>query len=151
MVPVWQPVALPAGDVERERLEARAAELGLMTLRWPERWPPDTHVALLAGVFAQSAGRAVAYSLAAFRQAFAAGRDLSVTDNVLIAAAACELHPRALLKGMESRSVALRLAEAQADADAAGVHRSPTLRVGDRLWEGEEQLEAAREELMHSG
>lgn len=151
MVPVWQPVALPPGDADRERLEARAAALELMALRWPERWPPDTRAALLAGVFAQSSGRAVAYSLAAFRQAYAAGRDLGVTDNVLVAAAACELHPRAVLKGMESRSVARRLAEAQAEADAAGVRLSPTLRMGDRLWEGEENVERAAEELTPGG
>ncbi len=30
---------------------------------------------------------------------------MSDVDNVLIAAAACELHPKALLKGMETASV----------------------------------------------
>ena len=55
--------------------------------------------AMRAAVFAQQTGRVVAFSLAAFRQAFAGGRDLTDTDNVLLAAAACELHPRAVLKG----------------------------------------------------
>ena len=55
-----------------------------------------------AATFAQKSGRAVAFSLAAFRQAFAGGRDLAETDNVLIAAAACELHPNAVLKAIES-------------------------------------------------
>ena len=90
-------------------IERRAAERGLQPIRWPDPWPSNTLVAMRAATFAQQAGRAVAFSLAAFRQAFAAGRDLSVTDNVLIAAAACEpaglpcccryaaLHPRACL------------------------------------------------------
>ena len=56
-----------------------------------------------AATFAQQGGRAVAFSLAAFRQAFAGGRDLSVTDNVLIAAAACELHPRRGAEGASRR------------------------------------------------
>ena len=64
-----------------------------MPVRWPEGWPNNTLKAMRAAIFAQSIGRAVAFSLAAFRQAFAGGRDLSDVDNVLIAAAACELHP----------------------------------------------------------
>ena len=49
--------------------------------------------------FAKEIGRAVSFSLAAFRQAFAAGRDLTDPDNVLIAAAASEMHPRAIERG----------------------------------------------------
>ena len=52
-----------------------------------------------AATFAQQIGRTVAFSLAAFRQAFAAGRDLSDMDNVVIAAAACELHPKRAVEG----------------------------------------------------
>ncbi len=42
----------------------------------------------------------MAFSLAAFRQAFAGGRDLEQEGTVLIAAAACEMHPAAVLKGI---------------------------------------------------
>jgi 2-hydroxychromene-2-carboxylate isomerase len=85
----------------------------------------------------------VAFSLAAFRQAFAAGRDLGEPDNVLIAAAACELHPRAVLKGIESRAVKDRL---RAETDAAGdrgVRGVPTVAVGDELFWGDARLEEA--------
>ena len=47
-----------------------------------------------AATYAKQIGRAVAFALAAFRQAYAGGRDLVEPDNVLIAAAACEMHPR---------------------------------------------------------
>ena len=50
-------------------------------------------IAMRVATFAKQTGRTVSFALAAFRQAFAAGRDLSDPDNVLIAAAACELHP----------------------------------------------------------
>jgi predicted DsbA family dithiol-disulfide isomerase len=80
-----------------------------------------------AAVFAQQAGRVVAFSLAAFRQQFAAGRDLSDVDNVLIAAAACELHPRAVLKGLESRGVQERLEETAKEAAALGVREVPAV------------------------
>ena len=56
---------------------------------------------MLAATYAKRIGRAVAFSLAAFRQAFAGGRDLGDEDTVLIAGAACEMHPTALLKGIE--------------------------------------------------
>ena len=154
-VPVWQPVlasALPgssgAGELvpeERELVERRAAALGLQAVRWPPHGPFDSRVAMLAATFAAQAGRVVAFSLAAFRQAFAAGRDLSVIDNVLIAAAACELHPRAVLKGIESRSVGERLRGATEEAAAHGVRAVPTLRLGTRLFPGEGGVEAAAE------
>jgi 2-hydroxychromene-2-carboxylate isomerase len=96
-----------------------------------------------AAVYAQQGGRAVAFSLAAFRQAFAAGRDLSVTDNVLIAAAACELHPRAVLKAVETRSVKDRLRAATDDAYERGVRGVPTVSVGSELFWGDDRLEDA--------
>jgi 2-hydroxychromene-2-carboxylate isomerase len=143
VVPVWQPVRLASGPVDREWVRARAKALGLMPVRWPEPMPPDTGTAVLAATFAQASGRAVAFSLAAFRQAFAAGRDLGDLDNVLLAGAACELHPRALIKGVESGGVRERLRAAGEEAAAFGVRRSPTLRLGTRLWVGDGELETA--------
>ncbi len=107
-LPVWQPVLLdsPAGSVDRSAIERRAAEQGIPEVRWPEPFPFDSLQAMLVATFAKQTGRAVAFSLAAMRQAFAAGRDLGVLDNVLIAAAACERHPRAVTKALETRGVA---------------------------------------------
>jgi predicted DsbA family dithiol-disulfide isomerase len=67
------------------------------------------------------------------RQAFAAGRDLSVLDNVLIAAAACELHPRAVTAAIETRGVADGLREAGEAARAAGVRELPSIAIGGRV------------------
>ena len=137
--PVWQPVLLEGlGGPRpwwlddplsgRAKVERRASEQGLPAVRWPAGWPGDPEPVTRAAIFAQQAGRVVAFSLAAFRQQFAAGRDLSVVDNVLIAAAACELHPRAVLKGMESRGVRERLEQAMKEAAAAGVREVPVVR-----------------------
>jgi 2-hydroxychromene-2-carboxylate isomerase len=140
-VPVWQPVLMaevaPAAYAalsgsDREAIAAAAP----MPPRWPDPLPADTRTAMLAATFAKKSGRAVAFSLAAFRQAFAAGRDLSVADNVLIAAAACELHPRALLKGIETRGVTGDLATATAAARAQGVADLPALVTGDEIESG---------------
>jgi hypothetical protein len=58
-------------------------------------------------------------SPAAF-QAFAAGRRLDEVDNVLLAAAACELHPNAILKGIETKSVKETLKRATDEAVELG-------------------------------
>jgi 2-hydroxychromene-2-carboxylate isomerase len=121
-VPEWVPVLVsePA-SVDRDAVEAAAVRHGLPAPRWPDPFPFDSRTAMLAATFAKQSGRAVAFSLAAMRQAFAAGRDLSEIDNVLLAAAACELHPRALLKGLELRTVHEALAEATTAAEELGV------------------------------
>jgi 2-hydroxychromene-2-carboxylate isomerase len=134
-VPEWVPVALgpPAFrcqaevDAYREDVERRARAIELQTLRWPDSYPPDTDWALLAATYAKSIGRAVAFSLAAFRQAYAGGRDLSERDNVLIAAAACEMHPSAVIKGAELRSTREKLEAATARARAEGVRGVPAV------------------------
>ena len=49
-----------------------------MELRWPAAFPDqDLSWALLAATYSKWIGRGVAFSLAALRQAFAAGRDLA--------------------------------------------------------------------------
>ena len=141
VVPEWEPVRVGNGaSPDRARVERVAATLGLQPVRWPERWPPDTELAMLAATYAKRAGRTVAFSLAAFRQAFAAGRDLSDTDTILIAAAACELHPAAVLKALELRSVASALAQANARAACAGVESLPAIQLDGRVLTGKDTL-----------
>ncbi len=158
VVPVWQPILLGGiwqqtgggswarterRDEGMREIERRAKEYGLLGVTWPDDWPSNTLKAMRAAVFAQQAGRAVAFSLAAFRQAFAAGKDLGDVDNVLIAAAACELHPKAVLKGIELQSTKDRLRAATDEAYALGVRGVPTVAVGDRLFYGDDRLEEA--------
>jgi 2-hydroxychromene-2-carboxylate isomerase len=95
--------------------------------------------------FAKQTGRTVSFSLAAFRQAFAAGRDLSDPDNVMIAAAACELHPRALEKAVQTEGVKGALREATELAGDRGVTGVPSVAVGDEVFWGDDRLEEAVE------
>jgi 2-hydroxychromene-2-carboxylate isomerase len=142
-VPVWQPVlatSLPGGDgaagADRAAVDAATAQQGLPPPRWPDAYPFDSSLAMLAATFAKQTGRGVAFSLAAMRQAFAGARDLSVVDNVLIAGAACELHPRALLKAMETAGVREALTSATDEAAALGVRSVPAVLVGDAVFSG---------------
>lgn len=158
--PVWQPISfghiLKASGREpwsftdekgagMAEIERRAAERGLPAPRWIDGWPQETYslLPLRAAIFAQQAGRGVSFTLAAFRQFFAAGRTLAELDNVLIAAAAAELHPRAVTKGIERRAVKDALRTATDDAIAAGVQGVPTVRIGDKLFWGDDRLEDA--------
>jgi 2-hydroxychromene-2-carboxylate isomerase len=162
VMPVWQPILLGGiwqqsggrswgvtdeREAGQQEVERRAAEYGLMPVRWPDGWPNNTLKAMRAAVFAQSIGRAVAFSLAAFRQAFAGGKDLSDVDNVLIAAAACELHPNAVLKAIETQSVKDKLRAVTVEAYDRGVRGVPTIAVGDELYYGDDRLEEAASAL----
>jgi 2-hydroxychromene-2-carboxylate isomerase len=154
----WMPVhaaALPAPErfdafrCAEERtivlsgFERRAAERGLQPLRWPDPFPFDSELAMRAATYAKSVGRTVAFGLAAFRQAFAAGRALEDADTVLIAAAACEMHPAAVLKALERRAVGDELRRRTEGAAALGVRDVPAVRVGDRVFHGDSALPAA--------
>jgi 2-hydroxychromene-2-carboxylate isomerase len=130
-------------DVFREEIARRARALGLQPLRWPDPFPFDSELAMRVATYAASIGRAVAFAQAAFRQAFAGGHSLADVDCVLIAAAACEMHPTAVLRGAELRSTRERLAQATAQAARAGVHDVPAMTVGAEVFEGEGALERA--------
>jgi 2-hydroxychromene-2-carboxylate isomerase len=158
LVPEWQPVLLsrlPAAgtldafrcaeerDIYMTELERCALARGMQPLRWPPGWPADSELAMLIATYAKQIGRVVAFSLAAFRQAFAAGRDLSNPDNVVIAAAACEMHPAAVLKAAELQSVHGELARATEAAAGAGVTIVPAVRIGSEVFEGDDGLDAA--------
>ena len=106
---------------------------------------------MLAATYAKRIGKTVAFALAAFRQAFAGGRDLGLEENVLIAAAACEIHPTALLKAIGSRGVRDELDRATADALELGVIDVPAVRVADRVLVGDARLEEAGRLLDRSG
>lgn len=152
-VPEWVPVdrgGLNGGagaGLDRAAIETLARERELQPLRWPSSWPPEARAALLAATYAKQTGRAVAFSLAAFRQALAGGRDLADTDTVLLAGAACELHPSALLRALALTATARALDGATAAAAAAGVRRVPAVRVGARVFHGDGAIEQAAEAL----
>jgi 2-hydroxychromene-2-carboxylate isomerase len=131
-------------DAHWEEIDARAADRGLPGLRRPAGWPIDSYsvIGARAATFAKGSGRAVAYSLALFRQVFAAGRALD-EETVLIAGAACELHPNALLKGIASRTVKDELVRATNEAYELGVRGVPTIAVDGELFWGDDRLQDA--------
>lgn len=122
-------------------VERRACAYGLPPIQWPDPWPGNMLTAMRVATFAKQTGRTVSFSLAAFRQAFAAGRDLGDPDNVMIAGAACELHPRALLKAVQTEIVKNALKQATQAAGDRGVKGVPALVVGEEVFWGDDRLE----------
>jgi 2-hydroxychromene-2-carboxylate isomerase len=158
MPPLWQPILLgglfkrfdrsswgegPEREAGMAEIERRADERGMQPIRWPDPWPGNMLFAMRVATYAKQAGRVVAFSLAAFRQAFAAGRDLSDPDSVLIAAAACELHPRAVAAAAERESIKRELREATDRAGDLGVRGVPSVLVEDDVFWGDDRLEDA--------
>jgi 2-hydroxychromene-2-carboxylate isomerase len=153
--PIWQPILLgglfkrfgrdswangPGREEGLHEVERRASSYGLPPIAWPEPFPGNTLYAMRVATFAKEIGKAVSFSLAAFRQAFAAGRDLSDPDSVMIAAAACELHPRAVETAAGRDAIKERLREATDHAGDLGVQGVPTVVVGERVFWGDDRL-----------
>lgn len=134
---------IAGGETLRAHVERRAQELELQPVRWPDPFPFDSSLAMRVATYAASIGRTVPFAQAAFRQAFAGGHSLQDPDFVLIAAAACEMHPAAVLRAADTRAVTERLARTTATAASAGVREVPTVVVGGELFAGERQLELA--------
>ena len=160
--PKWQPISFghvlkttgrrPWSFEEERRahfaeIQRRADERGLPKVVYPEGWPIENYSLnpIRAATYAKESGRVVSFTLACFRQVFAAGRDMSDVDNVLLAAAACELHPNAVLKGIETTSIKDKLRAATDEAIGRGLEGIPTVAVGDRLFWGDDRLEEAVE------
>jgi 2-hydroxychromene-2-carboxylate isomerase len=156
--PEWQPILLGGlfkrfgrdswanGSGRKEgmrEVERRAAAYGLPPIEWPRPFPGNTLVAMRAATYAKELGRTVSFSLAAFRQAFAAGRDLSDPDNVVLSAAASELHPRALLAAVERDSMKRALRDATERAGDLGVRGVPSIVVGGEVFWGDDRLAEA--------
>ncbi|MHB1571189.1 MAG: hypothetical protein ACYC0H_18590 [Solirubrobacteraceae bacterium] len=144
----WEPVYGPQLGIappplDSKALAAAAQRAGLQPLRAPATWPPDSRLAMLTATYAKTGGKTVAFSLAAFRQTFAGGRELSDEGTVLIAAAACEIHPRAVLKGVGLRSTADALARACSRARSAGVRMLPAIEVRGTVFEGPHAVKLA--------
>ncbi len=151
----WVPIrgsqlpALSDAATQRELTERLADERSLQQPRWPSPFPFDSEQAMLAATYAKQIGRTVPFALAGFRQAYAGGRALDDPDNIVIAGSACEMHPAALLKGCQLRSVREGLDQATTLALERGVRDVPAVWVAgeggqpDQLFHGDDRLEAA--------
>jgi 2-hydroxychromene-2-carboxylate isomerase len=163
--PEWQPVLLgglfkrfgrdswangPGRADGIAEVERRASAYGLPPIAWPDPFPGNMLYAMRVATFAKEIGRTLSFSLAAFRQAFAGGRDLGVPDNVMVAAAAAEMHPRAIEVAVARDAIKDTLRAATERAGDLGVTGVPTVVVGSDVFWGDDRLEEAAQAALRS-
>jgi 2-hydroxychromene-2-carboxylate isomerase len=161
---VWRPVLLGGifklngrsswalGGAEQRRegiaeIERRAGEYGLPPLRWPDRWPSDYLFAMRVATFAFQIERGRAFTMRAFRAAFQEGRDLSVPEQALEAAAEVGIDPDIATEAAADPTVKAALRAATDAAHERGVFGVPTVAIGDELFWGDDRLQDAAARL----
>ena len=160
MRPRWRPVAFGV-IVERngkvpwsfaedrqadfDEIDRRASERGLPPLRYPDGWPRETYslTPLRAALAADDAGLLRELSRELFRAMFVEGRDFADLDTTLDAAERAGMDREEVRAGIQRQDVKDRLRASTEEALARGVTGVPTVAVGDELFWGDDQLEAA--------
>ncbi len=142
----WQPVLLGGlfkltgrsswalGDYRRRQrgmaeIERRARGYGLPPIVWPDPWPGDYLAAMRVVTYAFQAGRGREVTARAFADAFARGRDLSITAHVLDAASRAGLQRGEAEAAMSDPSIKVALREATEAAHERGLFGVPTVAV----------------------
>ncbi|MGH2854314.1 MAG: 2-hydroxychromene-2-carboxylate isomerase [Solirubrobacteraceae bacterium] len=164
----WQPVLLGGlfklnrrsswalGDADRRKagmtdVERRARAQGLPSLRWPDPWPTDYLFAMRVATFAFRSGHGREFTMRAFRAAFQEGRDLSVPEHVLAAAAAAGIDPHTAGEAADDPVVKAALRDATDAAHERGVFGVPTVAIGEELFWGDDRLRDAAVHRARSG
>jgi 2-hydroxychromene-2-carboxylate isomerase len=114
--------------------------LGLPPFRMPENFPINSLKANRLGLVAAEQGRIVPFSHAAFRAAFAEGKDLADPQVLTGLARAAELNPEQALAKAETQEIKDALRRNTDEALARGTFGAPTFFVGDTLFFGNDRL-----------
>jgi 2-hydroxychromene-2-carboxylate isomerase len=124
-------------------IQARAERYGLPPLRWPEDWPPEGLLAMRCATWAKRQGAVEQFARAVFRAEFQRG--LGIADPATLAACAGEagVDAEAMARAVTQPEVKEALRRATEDAWEAGVRGIPSLRVGESIFYGDDQLELA--------
>lgn len=125
-------------------VERRATAYGLPDVVWPPGWPANTLKAMRAAVWADEQGAGEAFARAAFRAAFAHGRDLGEVDVIAEVGESVGLHAQDLEAALEEERLKDSLKTVTAEAITDGVRGVPSVRVDTRVFYGDDQLAEAR-------
>jgi 2-hydroxychromene-2-carboxylate isomerase len=124
-------------------VELRARARGLPPVRWPDGWPHRPLLALRAAVIATQSGFGALFARNVFRLQFVAGRPIDQEPTIGEAAVASGLEPRSLLHDAASLRARDLLQAYTDEAIRRGVTGVPSLLLGDRIFWGDDRLEAA--------
>jgi 2-hydroxychromene-2-carboxylate isomerase len=128
-------------------IEERARRYGLPPVRWPVGWPGNGLMAMRCATWAGEQGSLEAFARAVFDRQFADGADIADLDVLLECAGDAGLDVQALSSALPRPALKESLRQATERAWDEGVRGVPTLRIGDALFYGDEQLELAADVL----
>jgi 2-hydroxychromene-2-carboxylate isomerase len=137
----------PARAEGMAEIERRAERYGLPPLHWPADWPTDGLAAMRCATWACGRGRGEAFARAVFDREFAAGADIADLGALLACAGEVGLDVAVLERELRLPALKRLLREATDRAWEAGVRGVPTVRIGDALFYGDDQLELAAGKL----
>lgn len=135
--------ATPARVGRIAELEARARRYGLPALRAPAGWPSDGLEAMRCATWAKAEGRVEPFARAAFRAQFVRGESLAGAGVLEACAGEADLEGERMLREVEGPAVKQALRQGTQAAWEAGVRGVPSVRVGDSIFFGDDQLELA--------
>ncbi|MDQ8046970.1 MAG: DsbA family protein, partial [Solirubrobacteraceae bacterium] len=127
------PLPQPDPDARMAAIEAvaHADDSDVLPVVWPADFPDlRTDDAITVATYAKSIGKVAVFSLSLFRQIYAAGNDPADRSTLYLAAAASEIHPRAVDQALTRERVSADADTATEAARAAGVTSVPALRIG---------------------
>jgi 2-hydroxychromene-2-carboxylate isomerase len=133
----------PARNGRIAEIEARAERYGLASLRWPPSWPANGLTAMRCATWAKQQGAPDAFARAVFRREFERGEDIADLPVLLECAREAGLDADAMARELELAPVKEALREATQAAWEAGVRGVPSLKVGESIFYGDDQLELA--------
>ena len=128
-------------------IEERARRYGLPPLRWPAGWPGNGLVAMRCATWAHEQGGGEAFARAVFERQFVDGGDIADLEILLGCARDADLDVDELGDALGQSVLKGSLREATDRAWEAGVRGVPTVRIGESLFYGDDQLELAAEAL----
>jgi 2-hydroxychromene-2-carboxylate isomerase len=137
----WSHTARRANGIAE--VQRRASAYRLPAVAWPEGWPLDGLRMMRAATWAKQKNMIDAFAKAVFAQQFVHGRDVSGVDVLAGAAEEVGLRGDDVRAAVDSPAVKDELRAATARAWELGVRGVPTVRVGPRLFYGDDQLEVA--------
>lgn len=117
-----------------------ARHLGLPEFRIPDSFPINSLKANRLGLVAAEQGRIASFSHAAFRAAFAEGKDLSDPQVLEELARAAGLDPAAALAQLDNQEIKDALRRNTEEAVGRGAFGAPTFFVGDEMFFGNDRL-----------
>jgi 2-hydroxychromene-2-carboxylate isomerase len=124
-------------------VEKRAALYGLPPLVWPPDWPCNSLAGDRAAIWAGGQGRREAFVQAVFAREFTRGEDIADLEVLRAAASDVGLDPDELTEAVQSPAIKQALREATEQAWNLGVRGVPSVRIGARVFFGDDQLEEA--------